>query len=424
MSTGKLRQDEIAKLTPDPGKPWKRKSDGGGLYIEARANGSKYWRLGFRFGGKQKTLALGVWPGVSRDKARSERERARRLLAEGIDPTARGNDKQSFMGVAAEWIEKAQRGNSKRAPWSERHLARVKFILENDLKPHVGHMPVGEIRPLDFMRALRAVEKRGALQTITKVRGVADAVMGFAVGHGLAETNTARDIKLSLFDSAPVQHHATITDPVQIGAVLRNIRAYSGYAVVRLALELAPMLMLRPGELRSARWADIDLDGALWTIEAGRMKQRRKHLVPLPAQAVEILRELHDLTGPTEKHSRTGRGVYVFPSIRTYQKPISENTLNAALRAMGYAGDQLTAHGFRSMASTLLNEESKWTPDAIERQLAHVDGNAIRGTYNYAQHMPERRLMLQAWADRLDKLRSGADVIELGERRKSAASEE
>jgi integrase len=413
MSTGKLRKEDIAKLAPDPGKPWKRKSDGGGLYIEARANGSRYWRLGSRFKGKQKVLALGTWPDVSRELARQRRDDARKLLAQDVDPSERGNDKHTFMGVAAEWVAKAQNGNSKRAPWSERHLARVKFILDNDLKPHVGHLPVGEIRPADFMRALRAVEKRGALQTIVKVKGVADAVMAYAVGHGLAETNTARDIKLSLFDSAPVRHHATITDPVQIGAVLRNIRAYEGYAVVRLALELAPMLMLRPGELRSARWADIDLAGALWTIEAGRTKQRRKHLVPLPRQAVEILRELHDLTGPTGNHSRTGRGLYVFPSIRTYEKPISENTLNAALRAMGYAGDQLTTHGFRSMASTLLNEEGTWTADAIERQLAHVDSNSIRSTYNYAEHLPERRKMLQSWADRLDKLRAGAEVVEL-----------
>jgi len=419
MSTGKLTSTKAEAARPV--ERIYRLSDGGGMYLEVRPDGAKYWRVAYRYGGKQKLLALGVFPAVSLKLARKKRDAARDQLAAGIDPSAAKRAQKAeqlandlFATVAAEWYAKARQGNSKRPAWSERYAARVLTILDDDLIPEIGKLRVGEIRAPDLIRALRKVEARGAFHTIGKVKGVAQAVLAYAVGHGLAQNNPARDISPDLFEGREVKHHASITEPKRVGQLLRDIRGYSGFAVTKYALELLPLLFVRPGELRNAQWEEFDLDAAEWRIPAGRMKARETHIVPLARQAVACLRELHAITG---------RGMLLFPGVRHHDKPISENTFNAALRGMGYDGDTMTSHGFRSMASTLLNEQG-WNRDAIERQLAHAERNQVRASYNYAEHLPERRKMMQAWADYLDRLRSGADVIEIGAARKQTEKAE
>lgn len=271
--------------------------------------------------------------------------------------------------------------------------------LTNYVYPWLGDEPVSKITAVDLLAALRRIEEKGALETAHKVRQYCGQVFRYAIATGRATRDVSQDLKGAL---TPVntQHYASITEPRKIGELLRAIDGYKGQPVTRYALRLAPLVFLRPGELRRAAWEDIDLDSAEWRIPAEKMKMDRPHIVPLSAQALEVLREIEPLTV---------NGPYVFPSIRTKQRPMSENTLNAALRGMGYARDDMTAHGFRSMASTRLNEMG-WNRDAIERQLAHVESSQVRAAYNYAEHLDERKKMMQAWADYLDGLKSNADV--------------
>jgi integrase len=378
-------------------KPYKL-ADEKGLYLLIKPAG-KYWRLDYRFDGKRKTLALGVYPDISLKEAREKRDEARKQIAQGVDPSAERKatktaQTESFEAVAREWFAKF-------APsWAESHSDKIMRRLERDVFPWIGARPVREITAPELLAVLRRIETRGALETAHRAHQNCGQVFRYAVATGRAERDPSADLRGAL-PPADEKHHASITDPKAIGALLRAMDSYQGAFVVRCALRLAPLVFVRPGELRGGEWSEIDLDGAEWRIPAHRMKMRETHIVPLSVQAVAILRELHPLTG-------TGR--YLFPSERTDARPISENTVNAALRRLGYSKDEMTGHGFRSMASTLLNEQG-WHRDAIERQLAHAERNAIRATYNYAEHLPERRRMMQAWADYLDGLKNGAEII-------------
>lgn len=390
-----------AKPTAKP----RKLTDGGGLYIEVAPSGGKWWRFKYRFEGKEKRLSLGVYPDVGLKDAREKHAEARKLLAAGVDPSA--NKKavkaaqgkraaNSFETVAREWFDK-------HAPnWKENHSSKIIRRLEVDIFPWLGAYPVGDIAAPDLLSVIRRVESRGALETAHRALANCGQVFRYAIATGRALRDTAADLRGSL---PPVKekHHASITDPKAIGELLRDIEGYQGAFVTRCALRLAPLVFLRPGELRKAEWAEIDMDKAEWRIPAVRMKMNAVHIVPLASQAVAILRELHQLTGS---------GKYVFPGARTTTRPMSENAVLAALRRMDYTTDEMTGHGFRSMASTLLNEQG-YNRDAIERQLAHAERDGVRAAYNYAEYLPDRKLMMQAWANYLDALKTGAQVITL-----------
>lgn len=394
----KLTDTTIKNAKPKD-KPYKL-ADGGGMYLLVNTKGQKWWRLDYRLNGKRKTISFGVYPDVPLKTARTRRTVAREQIAEGENPSEiRKKEKaaidgaDSFRTVADEWLEKHS------SKWTPKTFDSVTTRLTNYVYPWLGDEPVSKITAVDLLAALRRIEEKGALETAHKVRQYCGQVFRYAIATGRATRDVSQDLKGAL---TPVntRHYASITEPRKIGELLRAIDGYKGQPVTRYALRLAPLIFLRPGELRRAAWEDIDLDDAEWRIPAEKMKMDRPHIVPLSAQALEVLKEIEPLTG---------NGPYLFPSIRTNQRPMSENTLNAALRGMGYSRDEMTAHGFRSMASTRLNELG-WNRDAIERQLAHVEGNAVRAAYNYAEHLDERREMMQAWADYLDGLRSGADV--------------
>lgn len=299
--------------------------------------------------------------------------------------------------VAREWWEK------RKALWTESYAAATLARLEKDVFPFIGRRPVKHLDAADFLECLQRIEKRGVLDTAHKIKTKCSEVMRYAVVTRRAVRDPIVDLKGALM---PVRrkHYATITYPSEIGALLRTIDGYRGKSqIVHCALRLLPLVFVRSAELRYARWEEFDLEATQWKIPAERMKAKIAHIVPLSTQAIAILRELHPLTGPDG---------YLFPSIRSYARPISNNTVNAALRRMGYTKDEMTGHGFRSMASTLLNEQG-WRPDAIERQLAHREENDVRAAYNYAEHLPERRKMMQAWADYLDALRTEPKAIRL-----------
>lgn len=378
--------------------------DGGGLFLLVNSNGSKYWRYRYRFAGRDKTLALGTYPDVTLKSARKRLAEARQRLADELDPAAvkkatkraqAGTD--SFEAIAREWHLK----NSRR--WSASYADTVAERLQSNVYPWLGRRTPDEITAPDLLDVVQRIEKRGALETAHKVKQNCGQIFRYAIATQRATRDPAADLKGAL-PPVNTKHYASITDPKEIGGLLRAIDGYSGMMVTRCALQLAPLLFVRPGELRAAEWAEFDLDAAEWRIPAERMKMNAPHIVPLPVQAVAILREVEPLT----RHGINAR--YVFPSARSGKRPMSENTLNASLRRMGYSKEQMTAHGFRSMASTLLNEQG-WSPDAIERQLAHSERNSIRAAYNYAEYLPERQRMMQAWADYLDGLKRGADVV-------------
>ena len=379
-------------------------ADGGGMYLLTKPTGGKLWRLDYRHGGKRKTLALGVYPDVSLADARQRRDEARRLLAQGIDPGEHRKltrdkplqDADSFEAVAREWFAKFS------PPWAPTHAEKIIRRLERDIFPWVGARPVGQITAPELLTVLRRIEARGRLETAHRAHQNCGQVLRFAVATGRAERDPSGDLRGALAPWKP-KHYATITDPQAVAALLRDLDGYTGGFVTACALRLLPLVFVRPGELRRAEWAEINLDAAEWLIPASKMKARQPHRVPLSQQAVAILRELHPLTG---------RGQWVFPGLRAKGEPLSENTLNAALRRMGYDKTMMTAHGFRSIASTTLHEQG-WPSDIIERQLAHAERNKIKAAYNRAEHLPERRKMMQAWADYLDGLKAGADVVPL-----------
>ncbi len=397
--------DMDAKKAKETDKPMKL-TDGGGLFLLVQPNGSKYWRLAYRFNDKQKTLALGVYPEVSLKDARQRREDARKLLANDTDPgenrkavkaakTERAAN--SFEVVAREWFAK----NS--PSWAENHGNRIIRRLEKDVFPWIGAKPIAEITAPQLLAVLRRIEERGAVETAHRAHQNCGQVFRYAIATGRAERDPSPDLKGAL---PPVKekHHAAITDPKAMAELLRAIDGYRGSFVTKCALRLAPQFFVRPGELRKAEWVEFDLDKAEWNIPAERMKMREPHLVPLSTQAVEILRNLHALTG---------EGRYVFPGARTNGRPMSDNAVLAALRRMGFAKDEMSGHGFRAMARTILDEVLQVRPDFIEHQLAHAVKDPNGRAYNRTAHLAERRKMMQLWADYLDKLKAGAEVIPL-----------
>ena len=381
-------------------------ADGGGMYLLVKAAG-KYWRMDYRFANKRKTLALGTYPEVSLFDAREKREAARKQLAKGIDPgVAKQEEKaaqaavlaNTFERVALEWLEKtaAERMASTQG--------KVATWLQKDVFPYIGSMAIATIGPRDVLAALRHMEGRGALDSVQRVKQICGQVFRYAVATGSAERDVTQDLKGALAKHAPA-HYAAITDPKQAGDLMRSIFNYTGHPYVIAALKLSPLLFVRPGELRGMEWAELDLDAAQWVIPASKMKMKVDHLVPLCTQAVAIL---------TEQKKLTGTRRYVFPSIgRSEDRPMSENTINSALHAMGYGTDKHTAHGFRAMARTIMDEVLEERVDLIEHQLAHAVKDPNGRAYNRTAHLPARRAMMQRWADYLDKLRIGADVIPL-----------
>ena len=346
-----------------------------------------------------------MYPDVSLKRAREKRNDARTLLADGVDPGAqRKADDQAervahlhtLEAVARAWLDKY------RLTWTESHMTRTRSRFEKHVFPWIGQRPIRDVKRNDLRDVLSRIESIGRIETAHRVLQLCNSVFEHANNEEIAEHNPCRGLQEVL---TPVQerHHPSITDPKRVGELLRAIDGFSGTLPVACALRLAPLLFVRPGELRKAKWSEFSLDGdePTWRIPAERMKMREQHLVPLGRQAIAILRELQPLTGPDG---------YVFPSVRNSSRPMSENTLNVALRRLGYAKDTMTAHGFRSMASTILNEQ-QWHKDAIERQLAHGERDKVRGSYNFAEHLPERKRMMQGWADYLDSLRAGAKVI-------------
>jgi integrase len=395
----------VAVKSARPGKHF----DGGGLFLHVMPNGSRYWRLKYRYAGKEKLLALGVFPEVSIAEARRRRDDARAALRDGDDPgrarqqrrfAAESAASNTFAAVAEEWIERQR--------VAEVTASKTRWLLESFLFPAIGARPISEITPRELLAALRKVEATGKLETAKRAKMKAGQIFRFAILEGRAESDPTASLRGAL-KTPVVKHHAAITDPKKMGELLRSIDGFTGQFVTGCALKIAPLVFVRPGELRNAEWSEFDLDAAMWRIPAARMKMKAAHLVPLSSQAVAVLRDLHPLTG---------QGRYVFPSIRTAARPMSENTINAALRALGYDVGEMTGHGFRSMAATRLNEMG-WRADAIERQLAHSESNKVRDAYtSAAQYLDERKNMMQGWADYLDALRSGANVLPL--KKKSA----
>ena len=387
--------------------------DGGGLYLEVSTTDRKYWRWKYRFAGKEKRLALGVYPDIGLKTARGKRDSARQQLGNGIDPgEARRAEKiakagaESFEAIAREWYEKFSSG------WVSTHADRILRRLERDVFPWLGRRPIGEIKAPEILTVLRRIESRGALETTHRAMQNCGQVFRYAVATGRAERDPTGDLKGAL-PPPKEKHHASITDPKHIAELLKAIDAYEGYFVTKCALRLAPLVFVRPGELRRAEWPEFDLGKAEWRIPAKRMKMRELHIVPLACQAVDILRELEPLTNRVFP-SRSNAPRYIFPSARTHDRPMSENAVLAALRRMGYTKEEMTGHGFRSMASTLLHEQG-WTHHAIERQLAHAERNQVSAAYNFAEHLPERRKMMQAWADYLDGLKADGESLMVGE---------
>lgn len=380
-------------------------ADGRAMYLMVNSVG-KYWRMNYRFADKRKTLALGVYPDVGLAKARARREKARELLADGIDPaTAKREEKQARADAAANTFEAVARAwlattESKRAKVTQ---SRITTLLEKDIFPYIGSMPISNIKPRDVLdKAVRRIEARGTIDTAHRAKQFCGQIFRYAVAVGLAERDVTTDLRGALA-SIPESHFAAITEPKKAGELMRSIFDYGGHPYTVAALKLTPLVFVRPGELRTAEWAEIDLDAAEWRIPANKMKMKVDHLVPLSIQALEILRALQPITG---------HGKYVFPSLRTGERPMSENTVNAALRGMGYSKEVHTAHGFRAMARTIMDEVLGERVDLIEHQLAHTVKDPNGRAYNRTAHLPARKVMMQVWADYLDKLRIGADVIQ------------
>jgi integrase len=403
-----LTDTKIRALKP-AAKSYKA-TDGRGLYLLVSPQGGKLWRFDYRFDGRRKTLALGAYTKageaehVSLEGARGALDEARRKVRGGIDPAAeRKAEKEArkigqaeailFEEVAREWLAKQE------PVWAASHAERIRRRLERDIFPLLGSRPIAAIGAPELLAALRLIEARGAIETAHRARTTAGQVFRYAVATGRAERDPSQDLRGALQPSKTV-HRAALTDPMAIGGLLRAIDSYHGSIVTRCALQLAPLVFVRPGELRHAEWSEIDFKAREWRIPAVKMKGREMHIVPLSRQAVAVLKELHPYT-------RSGR--YVFPSPRSASRPMSENAVLSALRRMDFGKEEMCGHGFRSIASTRLHEmgyPSAW----IERQLAHQERNAVKAAYNYAEHLPERRKMMQDWGDELDRLKAGGQI--------------
>jgi integrase len=397
-----LTDTKVKKIKLD-GKP-RKLFDGGGLFLLVTPSGGKLWRLKYRFGGTEKLLTVGTYPQTSLAEARQKRDDARALLEKGIDPgdtkkaqrAAEVQETETFEVIAREW-------HTKFSPaWAQSHGSKIIRRLELYVFPWLGNRPIRSITAPELLAALRRIEAKGNLETAHRTQQNCGQVFRYAVATGRAERDPSADLRGAI-PPASGKHFASITDPKEIGGLLRSIDSYRGSIVTRCALQLAPLVFVRPGELRHAEWSEMDLDAAEWRIPAEKMKSGVLHIVPLSRQALDVLREIHPLTG---------HGRYVFPSPRTNKRPMSSNAVLSALRRMGYEKNEMSGHGFRSMASTLLNEQG-WNRDAIERQLAHSERNSVRAAYNYAEFLPERKRMMQAWADYLAEIKSGAKIIHI-----------
>lgn len=395
----------IRKAKPKP-KPYKM-GDALGLFLLVQPTGGKLWRLKYRADGKEKKLAIGIYPDVGLGEARRRRDEARELMALGKDPSREKRREKvrsqievgnTFAAIAGEYCDKRKRDGQK--AWAPATAVRCEYLLSL-LNGSIGKLPIADIEPADVLAAVRRIEGKGKLESAKRTLQLAGCVFRYAVSTARLGSDPTRDLRGAL--TAPtVTHYGAVLEPTRVGELLRAIDGYEGQPVTKLAMQLAPHVFVRPGELRHAEWEETDLDGALWTIPASKTKMRKDHRVPLSRQAIAILTEARALTGP--------KG-YVFPSIRTRSRPMSDNTINAGLRRLGYASDEMTAHGFRAMASTLLNESGKWHPDAIERALAHGDSDKVRAAYHRGAHWKERVEMAQWWSDYLDRLRKGADIL-------------
>lgn len=400
-------------------------SDGGGLLLEVRPEGGKWWRWRYRFGGREKMLSLGTYPETSLQDARARRDELAATLASGADPSeARKAERAahqversqtereaaglppagSLEAVAREWLEVVHA-----AKVSEGHAERTRLRLEQDVFPWIGRTPLANVTAPMLLECLRRVEARGAIETAHRIKQACGQVFRYGIATGACERNPAADLRDAL-KPVVVKHHAAITDPKRAGELLRAVVDYQGHPVTRAALALAPLLFQRPGELRQAEWSEIDLDAGLWTIPGARMKRTIQgkttgpdHLVPLSRQAVAILRDLQPLTA--------GRSVFVFPSLRTAHRPMSDNAVLSALRRMGFTKDEMTGHGFRAMARTMLAERLGVDEAVIEAQLAHAVRDSLGRAYNRTEFVEQRREMMQVWADYLDRLREGGQVV-------------
>lgn len=427
MQMNKLTDTAIRKAKH--GEKSVKLSDGGGLYLELHPNGSRYWRMKYRRAGAEKRLAFGVYPEVTLAEARRCRDDARKVISNGSDPgeirkATKAAEQASavaarleadglpgpgtFEHVAREWLTTIHE-----AKVSAGHAERTRIRLEQDAFPWLGRRPIDEIEAPELLRTLRRVEARGALETTHRIKDACGQVFRYGIAIGVCKRNPAADLKDAL-RPVPVRHHAAIVDPKVGGDLLRDLIAYSGHPVTRAALQLSALLLLRPGELRQLQWAWVDLEAATVTIPGELMKRMKDdkangppHVVPLAPQAVAIFKDLQPLTGAK---------LYVFPSLHTGERPMSENTVNVALRRMGYDRETMTAHGFRAMARTMIAERLGVAAEVIEAQLAHAVGDALGRAYNRTQFLEQRRDMMAKWADYLDRLREGAQVIPLGKR--------
>jgi integrase len=397
---GKLTATRV-KQTKGQSKPVKL-PDGGGLYLLVKPNGSKYWRYDYRYAGKRKTLALGVYPDTSLADARKAHQGAREKLAKDMDPgeirkverlTRNLASAESFEAIATEWFK------TKMGDKCQGHQDRTWRILKQDLFPSIGRRPISQIKPPEVLAALRKVESRGAIETAHRVKQTAGQVFRYAVVTGRAESDVSRDLKGAL-QKPNEKHHAAITDPAEVGNLLLAIDAFQGTPTVKIALQLSALLFQRPGEIRHMEWSEINWEEPRWELPAEKMKMKQPHIVPLSTQAIDQLEALHPLTG---------RGRYVFPSARGASRSLSENAVRVALRTMGYTNDQMTPHGFRAMARTILDEVLNYRVDYIEHQLAHAVKDTNGRAYNRTSHLPERKIMMQGWADYLDVLRVEAE---------------
>lgn len=375
-------------------------TDGMGLYLLVTPTGGRLWRMNYRFAGKQKTLSFGNFPGLSLAKARELRAAAREALALGRDPAeerkarereATARLTETFGVISEEWLDRLQLEGR-----AEKTLAKLRWMVSM-ATPTLGQRPIAEITAPELLDVLRSIEVRGRYETATRLRSTFGTIYRYAIATGRAQRDISADLRGALI-TPKVKHRAAILEPTALGALLRAVEKYDGQPVVRIALQMAPHLFVRPGELRAAEWCEFDFAANIWTIPAARTKMRRIHKVPLTAEVLALIEQLRLISGS---------GRFLFPGVRTPTRPITDNTLNAALRRLGYSSDEVTAHGFRATASTLLNETGKWHPDAIERQLGHVESNDVRRAYARGQHWEERVRMMSFWSEYLVRLKNG-----------------
>jgi integrase len=390
--------EAAAKQAKPKDKPYKL-PDGGGMYLEVMPTGSKYWRLKYRYGGKEKRLALGVYPTVSISAAREKARLAKAELADGNDPSEIKKQQKiakqisinnSFNAIALEFIEKRKAEGAAQVT-----LDKLNWIVEKKLSPFIGRLPVSEITPVQILNALRHIEADGLHETANRAKRVAGQVLRYSVATGRCERDATQDLKGSLVIKK-AEHRAAVTTPEELRRVLIAMDTFNGTPEVKAALLLTPMLFQRPGEIRHMEWSEIDWEQELWEIPAEKMKMRLSHIVPLSSQAIQILKNLHPITGS---------GLYVFPSARRGGRPLSEGGVRKALRTLGFANEQVTPHGFRATARTIMDEVLGIRVEYIEQQLAHAVKDANGRAYNRTKHLPERKQMMQDWADYLDKLK-------------------